>query len=59
VGGETYQVVIATNGYTPLRAESANGVASIKPAGEAEDLAVLSIDCAKSSTVAWKVRFGK
>jgi hypothetical protein len=59
VGGETYKVVLATNGYTPVSAEATDGTASIKGAPGAESLAVLSIDCPKNGAVRWKVKFAK
>jgi hypothetical protein len=59
VGGETYRVVLATNGYTPVGAEAADGTASVKAVPGDAGLAVLSIDCAKNSAVAWKVKFTK
>ena len=59
VGGETYKVVLATNGYTPVSAEAAEGTASIKAVRGAESLAVLSIDCPKNGAVRWKVKFAK
>jgi len=57
--GETYKIVLATNGYKPVSAEAADGTASLQAVPEAEGLAVLSIDCPKNSAVAWKVMFAK
>jgi len=59
VAGETYQVVLATNGYTPANAEVAGGKASVTAVPGAAGLAVLSIDFPKNGVVAWKVRFAK
>ena len=58
-GGETYKIVLATNGYKPVSAEAADGKASLQAVPEAGGLAVLSIDCPKDSAVAWKVMFAK
>jgi hypothetical protein len=59
IGGETYKIVLATNGYKPVSAEAAGGKASLQAVAETEGLAVLSIDCPKDSAAAWKVRFAK
>jgi hypothetical protein len=59
IGGETYKIMLATNGYKPVSAEAAHGRASLKAVPGAEGLAVLSIDCPKNSAVAWKVMFTK
>jgi len=54
VGGETYKVVIALNGYAPLDATPDCHIDAL-PGGQ---LAVLSIDRPANETVEWKVRFG-
>lgn len=55
VGGETYKLVLARNGFKPLSSRSASGTAKVRelPAGLAE----LSLDCPNNAEVRWAVRF--
>jgi len=55
IGGETYRVFIALNGYNPLKA--AEGC-EILPTGE-DGLAILSIRRPRSEPVRWTVHFAK
>jgi len=59
VGDETYKIVLATNGYTAVKAEATVGAASIKVVPGAVGMTVLSIDLPVNSAVAWKVKFAK
>jgi hypothetical protein len=53
IGGETYKIVIALNGYEPV---SASGDCHIQIA-EDRRLAILSIDRAANGEVGWRVGF--
>jgi len=58
VGGETYKVVLASNGYRPAGASAGAAKARVETAG-GEGLAVLSIDSPKNADVEWTVTFEK
>ena len=55
VGGETYRIVLACNGFRVLDAHAAIGTVRLKPLPGG--LAELSIDCPANATVRWEVRF--
>lgn len=58
VGGETYKLVIATNGRKPVSCSAPGARAEIAMVnGEAGAIAVLSIDRAENATVDWSVSF--
>lgn len=58
VGGETYKLVIATNGLKPAACAAQGAKAEVKlNAPESAGVAVLSIDKADSGTVDWTVSF--
>ncbi len=58
VGGETYQLVIATNGLKPAGCTAQGAKAEIESDPPAtNDIAVLSIDRAENSTVDWTLSF--
>ena len=56
VGGETYKLVIATNGLKPASCSAQGAKAEIKVINnEADGIAVLSIDRTENGTVDWSV----
>jgi hypothetical protein len=58
VGGETYKLVIATNGRKPVGCAVQGAKAEVKlNAPESDSIAVLSIDRADNGTVDWSVSF--
>ena len=58
VGGETYKLVIATNGLKPAACAAQGAKAEVKlNAPESAGIAVLSIDQAANGTVDWTVTF--
>jgi hypothetical protein len=57
VGGETYKLVIATNGRKPTSCSAQGAKAEIKEINNAGGLAVLSIDLAENGTLDWSVSF--
>jgi hypothetical protein len=58
VGGETYKLVIATNGLSPVGCSAEGAKAEVKMnAPEAAGIAVLSIDKADNGSVDWSVSF--
>jgi hypothetical protein len=57
IGGETYRVVIALNGYRPGRATAKGAKVSIEVTDRKNGLAVLSIDRAGNTDVEWVVSF--
>lgn len=59
VADETCKIVLATNGYTAVKAEATVGAASIKVVPGAVGMMVLSIDLPVNSAAAWKVKFAK
>lgn len=59
IGGEEYRVVIATNGYKPVKCRAGNAKAEIKPIKNQDDLLILSIMADHNSEVDWGVTFRK
>ena len=59
IGGEEYKVVIALNGYKPVKCSASNARAKIELADKEKDLAVLSILSSKNSEVEWNISFKK
>jgi hypothetical protein len=57
VGGETYRVVVALNGFEALGANARGAKASIQTTDKKNGLAVLSIDRAENGDVEWTVDF--
>jgi hypothetical protein len=58
VGGETYKLVIATNGRKPAGCSAQGAKAEIKViSNEADGIAVLSIDRTENGTVDWTISF--
>ena len=56
VGGETYEVVIALNGYQPLKATTRTGHVRVVPPPNGEDLAFLRIEAPENGVVEWALR---
>jgi hypothetical protein len=57
VGGETYSVVIAVNGYKLLGAKARGANASTKMTNRGRGLALLSIDSDQNGEIEWTVYF--
>jgi hypothetical protein len=57
VGGETYRVVVALNGFETLGANARGAKASIQTTDKKNGLAVLCIDRAENGDVEWTVDF--
>jgi len=57
VGGETYRVVIATNGHKPASCSAEGAKAEIQVMHEVDGVAALSIAKAENGTVDWAVSF--
>lgn len=55
VGGDRYEVVVATNGYRALSARSSRGRVELVGSG---GVVRLRIDAPTTGVVAWQVRFG-
>ena len=56
VGGETYKLVIATNGYRPVSCKTENAKGETTKGADA-NLIVLAIDKTENGTVKWSVVF--
>ena len=59
IGGETYKVVIALNGYKPLKCSAVRARSDIEMTGREKQLAVLSILPAGGGDVEWSISFRK
>ena len=59
VGGETYKVVIAANGYRVKGASAPGAKAKIEPVPGNDQLAILALDSEENAAVAWTVTFEK
>ena len=59
VGGETYQVVIALNGYQPLICKAKNAKTKIEIVKKEPGIALLSLSAEKNEEVEWSVVFKK
>jgi hypothetical protein len=57
VGGETYKVIIATNGYRPRIATARHASAQVRKLNGNPELAELSIDRAEKGPVEWSITF--
>ncbi len=57
VGGETYSIIIATNGYGNPKSVSATNNASVEWEVVDKDLVKLNIDVATNDDVSWRVQF--
>jgi hypothetical protein len=57
VGGETYEIVLALNGYHPARATVRNASARVEAIRENAGLASLKLDTAESAIVEWQITF--
>jgi hypothetical protein len=58
VGGETYKLVIATNGRQPAACSAPGATAAIQvTSSQAGGLAVLSLDVKENVTLDWTVSF--
>jgi hypothetical protein len=59
VGGETYKVILAANGYRVQGAEAAGAQAKVRVVDETNGLLELSLDTEASREVAWTVTFDR
>jgi hypothetical protein len=59
IGGETYRVVIALNGFKPDRAKAGAAKASIRVIDEKAGLAELTLDRHENGDTDWAVQFSK
>ena len=59
VGGETYKVILATNGYRPVSSTAVSAESKVELLPGNDRLARLSIDMPENATVKWTVTFGK
>lgn len=60
VGGETYKLVVATNGRQPASCSAPGAKAEIQlTSNEAGGLAVLSLDAKENATLDWSVSFAR
>ena len=57
VDGETYEVVLALNGYRPAKAAARKASARVEALNDNAGIAVLKLDAAESATVEWQVAF--
>ena len=57
VGGETYRIIIALNGFKPVKASAIRARASVKVMDGMKGIAVLEINRSENGEVAWGVRF--
>ena len=55
VGGETYEIVIAMNGYRPLKAEAQTAHTQVEPLHDTNGLAVLKINAPEDGLVEWQL----
>ncbi len=59
VGGETYKVTIALNGYRPLSAKAKNARVEILATDKRSGLAVMSVNADTNCEVEWSIAFKK
>ncbi|MCX6997054.1 MAG: hypothetical protein NTV49_08190 [Kiritimatiellaeota bacterium] len=57
IGGESYQVVVACNGFKPVSASAGGAAATMEPLAGADDLAVLSMASKNHADVKWAIHF--
>ncbi len=57
IGGRTFQVVLAGNGYRPMLATAVGATAKVEPLAGAEGLFRLSLRSPQTAEIAWTVRF--
>jgi hypothetical protein len=55
IGGETYEIAIALNGFHAVKASAKNGRIRVEPFPGDENLAVLKIDVPENATVEWSL----
>ena len=57
IGGQTYQVILAGNGYQAVSATAAGATAKIEPLAGAEGMFRLSLESSQTAEIAWTVVF--
>jgi len=55
IGGETYEIVIALNGFRATSTSASDGTIRLDPFPTDENLALLKIDFTKNATIEWKL----
>jgi hypothetical protein len=58
IAGETYEMVLANNGFPPLNATAAPGSALIQEMPGNPNLSVLRLRTAQNANVSWKIAYG-
>jgi hypothetical protein len=53
IGGETYDIVIALNGFHPLKASAKNARIRLEPVAGDDNLALLRMDAPENATIEW------
>jgi hypothetical protein len=59
IGDQTYQVVLAGNGYQSVSATALGATAAIEPLADAKGLFRLSLKSPKTAEIAWTVTFSR
>jgi hypothetical protein len=55
IGGESYEIVIALNGFNPVKASATSGKIRVDPFSDDENLALLRIDAVENATIQWSL----
>ena len=58
IAGETYEIVLANNGYRPLKAAATQGSALIAEMPGNPSLSVLKLKTDKNADVSWNITYG-
>lgn len=59
IGGETYKVVIATNGFSPVNSTAKKAQTNLLISDQENGLIELSLDCSENALVEWVIKFEK
>jgi hypothetical protein len=57
IGGRTYQIVLAGNGYQAISATATGATATIEPLAGAEGVFRLNLQSSQTGEIAWTVAF--
>jgi len=57
IGGETYEIIIALNGFQAVNTFAHHGTIHLEPYPGNENLAVLKIDSTENATIEWQLIF--
>jgi hypothetical protein len=55
IGGETYEIVVALNGFLPEEARATAGTIRIKPIPGDKNLVLLTVDSPINATIEWSL----